>query len=167
MQLTRHLSNEELSEIIFASDQQHLRRTLGTLPEWARAAAEHPDAFWERQQAEIRKRISSLPDPSSSRSATAWAGAFAVVLLAIFLLHGSPAARPSNAQNDPDQELLIAVEQSLQSGLPQALEPAALLANEISNSQPISTPRRVYKENPNEDRRTEGRRNADQSNEDQ
>jgi hypothetical protein len=152
MRVNRYLSNEELREIIFDSDQQHLRPTLSTLQEWAQTAGERPDAFWERQQAEIRKHIAAVPVRSSAQAVTPWAGAFAVFLLAIFLLHSSPAPRPSRAQSDPDQELLVAVEQTVQSGLPQALEPAAMLADEISrSSQPISKSHRVYKENPNED----------------
>jgi hypothetical protein len=149
MQLTRHLSNEELSEMIFESDQRYLRQTLDALPGWARAASDHPNAFWERQQAEIRKRIAGAPQRSSLQTVTAWASAFAMVLLAILLLSNSPAPRPSVAQNDPDQELLVAVEETVQSGVPQALEPAAMLAEEI-NSQPISTSHRVSKENGNE-----------------
>jgi hypothetical protein len=138
MQLTRHLSNEELSEMTFDSDQRRLRRTLDALPEWARAAADRPNAFWECQQVEIRKRIARAPQRSSTQTVTAWAGAFAMVLLAILLLRDSPAPGPPRAQSDPDQELLVAVEQSVQSGVPQALEPAAMLAEEINNSRPIS-----------------------------
>jgi hypothetical protein len=150
MQLTRHLSNEELSEMIFDSDLRHLRRTLEALPEWARAAADRPDAFWERQQVEIRKRIARAPQRSSTQTVTAWAGAFAIVLLAIFLLSDSPATRSSRTQNDPDQALLVAVEQTVQSGVPLALEPAAMLAEEINNSYPISMSHRVSKEKLNE-----------------
>jgi hypothetical protein len=145
--LTRHLSDEELSEIILDSDRQHLRQTLGALPEWAHAAAEHPEVFWERQRAAIRTRIADTPEGSSARIVTGWAGAFALVLLAIFLLHTSPAPRPSRAQTDPDQELLVAVEQTVQNGVPQALEPAAMLADEISgNNQPVPIPSRFQGE---------------------
>jgi hypothetical protein len=151
VQLTRHLGNEELREMIFDRDQQRLQQTLRALPERARAATEHPAAFWERQQAEIRKRIAAMPEGSSWQPVTAWAGAFAVVVLAILLLHNGPQPRPSRAESDPDQELLVAVEQTVQSGVPQALEPAAMLAEEISHGQPISTPNRVYKENSSED----------------
>ena len=129
--------------MILDSDQQHLRRTLSALPEWARVATEHPDAFWERQQTQIRKRVAAVTVRSSTRTVTAWAAAFALILLATSLLRNSDETRPSRAQSDPDQELLVAVEQSL----PQALEPAAILADEINSStQPIST-RRTYKEN--------------------
>ena len=136
MQFTRHLSNEELSEMIFNSDQQGLQQTLRALPEWARASSEHPAAFWERQQAEIRKRMAAMPEPSPWQPLRAWAGAFAVVFLAVLLLLNRPQPRPSRAESDPDQELLVAVEQTVQSGVPQALEPAAMLAEEISQGQP-------------------------------
>ena len=156
MQLTRHLSNEELGEMILASDQRHLQRILDALTEWSRATTEHPDAFWERQQADIKKRICAVQQRSSMRTATTWASAFAVVLLATFLLRSSPAPRPSSTQSDPDQELLVAVEQSVQRGVPQALEPAALLADEIDRgSRPIPTSHRTYKENQNERPRNE------------
>jgi hypothetical protein len=142
MQLTDQLSSKKSSEIIFESDQQYLRQTLDRLPELAHAATDHADEFWERQQAEIRKRIATVPAPSSTRAVTVWAGALAMVLLALFLLHGNPAPRASGTQSDPDQDLLVAVEQSVQSGVPQALEPAAMLADEISsnqsNFQPVS-----------------------------
>lgn len=152
MQLTRHLSNEELSEMTFNRDQQQLQRSLSALPEWARAAGERPDAFWELQQAEIRKRIAAVPKRSPARTITGWAGAFAVLLLAVFLLSDGPAPPPSSAQSDLDQELLVAVEHSVQSGVPQALEPAAMLADEIdSGSQSTYTLQHVSKENRNED----------------
>lgn len=134
MQLTRHQTNAKLSDLILDNDRQHLKQTLGALPEWAQAAAERPDAFWERQQTEIRKRIATVPAPSFVRAATAWTGALAMVLLALFLMHGNPAPRLQGTQTDPDQELLVAVEQTVQSGVPQSLEPAAMLAEEISSS---------------------------------
>jgi hypothetical protein len=135
MQLTSHRSGKKSIEVIFESNQRYLRQTLGALPELAHAATAHPDEFWERQQAEIRKRITTMPEPSSGRALTAWAGALAMVLLAILLMHGNPAPRPSEAQSDPDQDLLVAVEQTMQSGLPHALEPAAMLADEINGNQ--------------------------------
>ena len=147
MKLTDHLSNQELSDMILESDQQDLRQTLGALREWARACTEHPDAFWERQRTEIRTRVATMPERPSARIVSGWASAFALVLLAILLLQTSPAPRPSRSQIDPDQELLVAVEQTVQSGVPQALEPAAMLADEISGSdQPVPIPSRFQGE---------------------
>jgi len=152
MQLTHHLRSEEKSETIFNKNQQHLRQTLAALPVWALTSTEHPDAFWEWQHKEIRNRIAAGPVPSSTPTVAVWVGALAMVLLAVFLLHSNPTPPSSKAQSDPDQELLIAVEQTVQSGVPHALEPAAMLADEISSSsQPITTSHRIYKETQNED----------------
>ena len=150
MKLTDHQTNPKLSDLILDNDQQDLRQTLGALPEWARACTEHPDAFWERQRTEIRKRIATMPERPSARIVSGWAGAFALVLLAILLLQASPAPRPSRSQIDPDQELLVAVEQTVQSGVPQALEPAAMLAEEISGSDQPSPSLPVSKESRND-----------------
>jgi hypothetical protein len=150
MRLTCDLNNEELNEMILDSDQQHLQRTFGPVSEWARTATDHPDAFWERQQADIRLRIAAS-ERSPMRPVAAWASAFAVVLLAILFLRGGPTLPPPGTQSDPDQELLVAVEQSVYSGVPQALEPAAMLADEISNGvRATSASHRVSKENQNE-----------------
>src|ERR1700733_10646984 len=100
--------------MIFDSDQQGLQQTLRALPEWARASSERPAAFWERQQAEIRKRMAAMPERPNWQPLTAWAGGFAVVLLAGLLLLNRPQPRPSRAESDPDQELLVAVEQTVQ-----------------------------------------------------
>ena len=40
MEIIRHLSNEELTDLTIESDQRSLRPTLEALPEWARASAE-------------------------------------------------------------------------------------------------------------------------------
>ena len=151
MKLTWHLNNEELREIIFDSDRHQMQRTLDALPGWTRSATARPDAFWERQHSDIRRRIAGVPKRSHTQTVTALSGALAVLLLAIFLLSDSPGPRSSRAPSDPDQELLVAVEQSVQSGVPQALEPAAMLAEEISSGQPVSASHRVYKENENEE----------------
>ena len=38
MEIIRHLSNEELTDLTIESDQRALRQTLEALPEWARAS---------------------------------------------------------------------------------------------------------------------------------
>jgi hypothetical protein len=123
---------------------------FSTLPDWARAATDCPDAFWDQQRLEIRRRLATAPRRSSMGVLAAWAGAWAVVVLAIALLRTTPTPQASVGQNDSDQELLVGVEQTLQRGGPQALEPAAMLAEEISNNPPISTSRSTLKENRNE-----------------
>jgi hypothetical protein len=58
-----------------------------------------------------------------------------LILLASTLLsrNNAPPA-PSVAQTDPDDALLLSVQQSIQSDVPQALRPAALLTAEIDRA---------------------------------
>jgi len=142
-------TNDELTEMCLDGDQR-LREILAALPESARAITEHPDSFWQRQEAQIRERI-----VASGRqpvwTAKAWVAAFALVVLAILLLNRGLAPQPSRSDSDPDQELFLAVEQAVHSDVPEALAPAAMLADEINNNvRSSSTPDRVSKENQNE-----------------
>lgn len=140
MVITQHLSNEQLLDLRLASDEQALRPTLAALAEWGRQAAAQPDAFWWRQQNQIRRRIAD----SERRSGRvflrlAWATGLGLIITASLLLHNSPAPAPPQAQADPDHQLLLEVEHVMQSDGPDSLAPAALLAQEISQGAP-STP---------------------------
>jgi|SRR5450755_523625 hypothetical protein len=151
MQLIRHLNEEELAELLLESDQRELQRTLAALPEWLRSSTQQPEWFWQKQQAKIRGRI------AASRRAvwqvlTASACALALLLLAVALLRGGRAPSPpiASAQTDSDQELMIAIEQDVQTSVPEALAPATLLADEIGNSQVTSRSNHLSKENKHE-----------------
>ena len=116
---------------------ESLRRVLGHYHEEARAAAERPESFWQRQRAAIAARRT---DQSAPRR-LAWAAAVAMVLLAAVLLtERTPPAAPA-AETDPDHTLLVDVERSVRRELPRALEPAALLAQEVGrNAETRSNP---------------------------
>jgi len=148
MQLIRHLNNEELTDLLLEDDQRELQQRLAALPEQLRSTTEQPEWFWQRQQAAIHRRM------AATRRAvwpllTASAGALALLVLALTLPHSGSRPTPPvpQAQTDPDQELMIAVEQAVHTEVPYALEPAALLANEIGKSQATVTPVRFSKEN--------------------
>ena len=130
MQLIRHLNDEELTDLLQESEERDLRPMLNSLPELLRSATERPEWFWKKQQAAIRGRIAGAPQPWL-RLVAGWAMTMALVALALVLLRRNPAPPAQQVQADPDQELLMAVEQSLQSDVPASLEPAALLAEEI------------------------------------
>jgi hypothetical protein len=150
MQLINHLSDEELTELLLESEQKEMQQALGSLPDFLRSAAERPEWFWQRQQACIRGRIAA--EHAWFRPLITWAGALALIILALLLLNSGPAPKAVQAQTDPDQELVVAVEESVESEVPAALEPAALLAEEISNHvRPVPAPHRASKENQNED----------------
>ncbi len=136
MEIIRHLSNEELTDFTIESDQRALRSTLETLPDWAQASTERPEEFWQKQRSMIWSRISSPESGSSTRSVRrlpvlAWSTVAALVLLAGLMLDRASVVPPHQAQVDPDHELLVAVERAVHNDGPAALDPAALLAEEM------------------------------------
>jgi len=136
MEIIRHLSNEELTDLTIESDQSSLRPTLEALPEWARASTEQAEEFWQTQRSIVWSRISSSESAAATRlvrrsSLLAWPAAVALVLLAGLLLDRGSIAPPHETQVDPDHELLLAVERAVHNDGPAALEPAALLAEEM------------------------------------
>jgi hypothetical protein len=136
MEIIRHLSNEELTDLTIESDQRSLRPALEALPEWARSSTERPEEFWQEQRSSVWSRISSSESAPATRVVRrspllAWSAVAALVLLAGFMLDRGSLAPPHKAQLDPDHELLLAVERAVHNDGPAALEPAALLAEEM------------------------------------
>ena len=117
-------------------EYERLQRTLDVLPEAMRSATDLPHYFWQRQQAAIRSRIAVEEASRRSWRGFVWATVVALVLLAGLLLNSTktPPATQVEIQPDPDQQLLVAVEQAVYSGVPESLAPAALLAEDISSA---------------------------------
>ena len=141
-----HLTEEQLFESLLeakdAAAAEHLaacsecsgqldrlRWATGALRDSAHALAERPEGFWERQRSAAAVRSSAL-----RARPLAWATAIAVALLAATLLQEPRPAPPAAPSPDPDQALLVAVERATRRQVPQALEPAALLTQEISRN---------------------------------
>ncbi|HVO82219.1 MAG TPA: hypothetical protein VMT28_15900 [Terriglobales bacterium] len=144
MVFTRDSSNDELIDLQFASDQQALAPALAVLADCARAAAERSDAFWQQQHQQVRRRIAES-ERSSRRIPVglAWATALALALVAAAMLGSAPLPAPAPAATavpeDSDQQLLMAVEQAVQSRVPDSLEPASLLAEEMGQAAQTSS----------------------------
>lgn len=136
MEIIRHLSNDELIDLTLGSDQQALRETIESLPEWARSATEYSEDFWQKQREAVWSRIST-PEFRAQERLARWSPTLAgsalaaILLLAGFILHRAPATLPRQAQVDPDHELLLQVERAVNNDGPAALDPAALLAEEM------------------------------------
>ena len=120
------------------------------------AAADQPEAFWLRQQAAIRNRMvqSNAPAtvPRASAALLVW---LATATLATFLAAGTlvwnvihrgvnqPSVHvvqpvvPNGVQqnSDADHEMLIAIEQDMDYGVTDALQPAVGLVSEVSQAQ--------------------------------
>jgi hypothetical protein len=155
MEMKSHLTEAELAEFISGPSKgfgTHLEICDSCLNEVARlratavglkALSDYPQEFWERQRAAIRNQIAALPVqtiPISRR--LAWVPVFALVILTCLLLSGGTPAPPTvipQAAVDPDHELLLAVEQVMESNGPDALEPATYFIQQISQPSRTNT----------------------------
>ncbi len=99
--------------------------------------AQNTDAFWEQQRASIWAKI-DFAEPRKF-PVLAWASAAAVLVIAALLVSIAPTV-PPQAQTDSDHELMVQLERTLQSEVPVALEPAALLAREITQNSQLNSP---------------------------
>jgi hypothetical protein len=143
MEIIRHLSSEELTDLVIQSDQQALRQTLEALPACARASTERPEEFWQQQRSVIWSRISVLDRRRENFAVRrslllAWSAVAAMVLLAGLMLVRPASVPPHKAQVDLDHELLMAVERAVHNDGPAALDPAALLAEEMVQDLPAT-----------------------------
>ena len=135
MEIIRHLSTDELTDLVIESDRQALQQTLEALPDWSRTATERPEDFWQKQRSLVCSRVSSPEGRAEARAVRrppllAWS-AIAALLLAGLMLDRASLVPPQRAQVDPDHELLLAVERAVHNDGPAALDPAALLAEEM------------------------------------
>lgn len=154
MKVNPHLTDEELTELLLddqAAAAEHvkacapcqaevhrLRHATEALRDNSNQALS--EDFWQRQRTAIWTRLSSPPGQAPQSIGWAWATAAALAIIAALLLGHSPAPAPPRASVDPDHELLLAVERAVQSHGPQALEPAALLAQEMTRTAQSTSP---------------------------
>lgn len=159
MEMTAHLSDNEMAELLsnpapgLGTHLEHcdacldqtsrLRQAVRAL----RAEAPRTEDFWLRQREAIEARISHCKAPKAVSRRQAWmivaAASFALILIALILRtvsspRGSVAERPAvrtvavGTQEEQDHALLLEVEQSLAQNGPDALQPATILAQEMS-----------------------------------
>lgn len=145
----KHLSDQQWAELLMPHDggtehlsqcpscrEEHdkLHNLLSTLPGCARSAAEQPEIFWDRQRLAIQSRIAKLPSSRQRSTRLAWAATLALILIASLILRTGSHVPVQHANADPDRELLVQVEEALDGEVPQALQPASLLANEMNQA---------------------------------
>lgn len=108
---------------------------VGASQAQSRRAGEQPEGFWRRQRESINARVAARDfiDPWKR-----WIWVTATVMLTLvassLLFRNSAPPIHTAAQTDPDDVLLLSVQQSIRSDLPQALRPAALLTQEIDRA---------------------------------
>jgi len=125
----------------FEEEQREMERLLADLPSRAREAVDLPERFWREQQTGIQAAIAT-PPALVSWPAFAFASAL-IVLIGAMLFRDLPAQHnslPRQTAEISDQQLLMKVEYTLQSDVPVALEPAALLAKEMEANANNSYP---------------------------
>ncbi len=111
-----------------------LRTSLVELAAHIRAEAERPDAFFLIQRAKIASRLEEAR-PVLRRWRRAWAPALAAAaLVAVFLTRGGAPPQPA-VDSEADQALLSAVQHAINTEVPAALHPAALLVAEVKRSE--------------------------------
>jgi predicted anti-sigma-YlaC factor YlaD len=112
-------------------EEQAIRNGLAEFREVLHREAERPEIFWERHARVISARLAR----SERALQWNWAAAVAAIVLFAVALSWTPAKAPQPAaQSDPDHDLLVEIERSLNRQVPRALEPASLLAQEVSRA---------------------------------
>ena len=147
--MSGHLTNEQWEGIVLhqndASAQEHLAgcatcrgevnaflAAASAAQAHQRKAMEQPEAFWQRQREHILARVANRDFAHPWRRWIWVTATVMLVLLASTLLtrHTTPHLQPA-PPSDPDDALMLSVQQSIHSDLPQALRPAALLTQEM------------------------------------
>jgi len=159
MEMTPHLNHDEVAEALSSpasgvgthlevcdtclDETSRIRQAVRVL----RAEEAKPEDFWLRQQEAIEARILHCKRRKGVSRPRAWmvgaAASFAVILVALMLRTAIAPKLPMvktqagqtqavEAQEEQDHALLLAVEESLAQNGPDALQPATILAQEIS-----------------------------------
>ena len=148
-----HLSGERWAAAVLSkqegSSANHAAECTGCRDELSAASAaldayrahvreviELPESFWRRQREAIHARA-QRHDFSHPWRRWIWATATIMLVLcaSMILSHKSAPLVQSAAQTVSDDELLLGVQRSIQSDLPQALRPAALLTQEMGRAE--------------------------------
>jgi hypothetical protein len=117
------------------AEQERLEGALAGFRELAKTAADRPDYFWDRQRLAIHARLQAGSRIPHFRTVWVWAAAAALVMVLglIFYIKHTPPPVPDIAAGH-DQELLLAIDRSINSELPEVLQPALVLTQELDNA---------------------------------
>jgi hypothetical protein len=155
MKIANHLSDAEITEIILGHGQCNahvtdcaicqkeilrLRQMAVNLHRLTPLTEVRPEEFWRHQRESIWKRIGITEKvPRRKLPILAWTSAAAALAAIILFIHEGRTPVHPRAEKDPDHELLLHVEHTIASDGPSALEPAGLLAQEISENSSAVT----------------------------
>jgi len=102
-----------------------------------RKASNRPEPFWSWQRTAISTRLPkrTLAIPWKRLSWVAAAIVLVVLSTSLVSRRRVPAPAPPATSSESDDTLLLSVQESIGSDLPQALQPAALLAQEVNQAR--------------------------------
>ena len=109
------------------------QQALSLMPGDAHAAADLPSDFWLDQQFAIGRMLRAAKESRPALPTLAWAATLVLFACGLLLLGNGSAPISPQATADSDHQMLLEVEDALNRDLPEALEPAALLAQEIGS----------------------------------
>lgn len=113
-------------------ERRELGAALDALAGWTRSASDRPESFWEQQRAAVWRRLAARRRTTRRLGMLAAAVCAVVIALAVAGVNHHSQEAPLRAQTEQDRELLLRVEQTMQSDGPEALAPAALLVQKVS-----------------------------------
>jgi predicted anti-sigma-YlaC factor YlaD len=118
------------------ADVKNFVAVAGAVQKQRRKMAEQPEVFWQQQRESINARL-AVRAFTHPRRRWIWVAATVMLILLASTLLSRNNAPPTQAtaQRDPDDALLLSVQRSIQSDLPLALRPAALLTQEIDRAE--------------------------------
>ena len=124
-------------------DDKDLKSTLSAWRESAEKQADRPDWFWARQRALVSSRVQEAQP--RRMPALAWAGIAATIAVGVALIlpgqRTTPGTRVADNQTPTvqakavsDSDLIQEVEETMNSGVPDALQPASTLQQAMEKS---------------------------------
>ena len=125
----------------YNDNEKDIRGAIDAWRESVQSQNERPEWFWARQRTRV---LAKIREPRGFSPKFAWAGLAAVVAVAISLF--APAEKPKQLPSPPvaqnqisDHDLMLAIERSMNSGVPSSLAPASLLADEMDQAYQSKT----------------------------
>ena len=142
--MNNHLSEDQITEWVLGTNEEvilrhieicpvcsaeaeELRLSLSSFRHAIHATAERDQSFWRSQQLAFRERVSAREWYPLH---WAWVVVMVVILITAIFLTRTPNAPRNYPSDDADNALLQAVQGDLGRGVPQALAPAVLIAEE-------------------------------------
>lgn len=121
-------------------DEKDLKNALTAWRKSADKQAERPEWFWARQRARIESRMNERK--IKHFPSLAWAGIAATLAIGAALMVSNPAGEPVAPRPTPtearvqmsDHELMLKLESTMNSGVPESLQPASALAQEMEQA---------------------------------